>query len=1022
MSSRHDRRRARAIGGLALAIGFACAVAAPASAAVSATISPTTAYNVNNRQVDSGPSANRTYTVTSTGADPLILGQAAFSGADAGQFAIASDSCSGATLAQAQTCTVAVNFTPTLTGARSTALEIPSNATTITTAAIAGTGRDLGASATQLAFSGRVGGGAGTAQTVTLTNDDGADYTLGAVTIGGSNGNQFVKTADTCSSATLTANGGSCSVSVAFQPTAPGAKTAALAIGSFGPNPVTLSGNAEQPATALAPGSLAFADRALADGPSAAQELTLTNTGVGPLAVGDVALAGTDAGQFTLTADGCGGATLAGGQSCTVAVAFDPATAGYRRARVEIATDAAGPPTVGRLGGRGKGSGTDTVFDAPLDLLAEPIARLQCDGGDTVGGAVASGPCDVDGDGFDDVVAGAPLWSRTPVTNSWEGGAYVYFGGPDAGSADLANPQGRAILLEGEQPGGQTGTGIGCADVDGDGIDDVLVGAWAYEYAGRPAGTAAARGRAYVVYGAADLREQGPLDLGALGERGFQIDAPDAPEYDHLGYQVVGLGDLDGDGRDEIGVMANTGDTTDATPARSNNGIVWVVPGQTGSETVDVSDPGATLLRIDGASPASTASPFGQMIGLAGVGDVDGDRVGDIAIGTYTAVAFGRSTASGAAFAVSGAQRGRIDLGDPSSYLFAVGGAFAGHRLGISVAAAGDVDGDGLADLAIGADSTASANTDAAYVVYGSQTRPAGDAILDAADLGARGYRIRGATGSSAGYAVDGVGDVDGDGSDDLVVGVYGADPAAGAGAGSAYVVYGVPDPSVLPDHDPGLVPVNAADATHYLALADLTPAQGTRVDGQTAGERFGRALAGVGDVDGNGAADVAFGSDQAERRGRSRAGEVAVALLPGPAPLAEPGPPVTIPDPPAPEPPTRTAPRPLTTAVPGLAARTLRADRRGRVALRVRCAGTRARCWGRLRLRVAGRSVGSVKFSVRAGERRTLRVRLPRKLRRLLAERGRLSGRATLVVHSGGTRGTAERTLKLTVRRPVDR
>ena len=43
---------------------------------------------------------------------------------------------------------------------------------------------------------------------------------------------------------------------------------------------------------------------------------------------------------------------------------------------------------------------------------------------------------------------------------------------------------------------------------------------------------------------------------------------------------MVGVGDLDGDGRDEIAVMANTGDTTDVTPARSNNGIVWVVPGQ----------------------------------------------------------------------------------------------------------------------------------------------------------------------------------------------------------------------------------------------------------------------------------------------------------------------------------------------------------------------------------------------------------------------------------------------------------
>ena len=168
--------------------------------------------------------------------------------------------------------------------------------------------------------------------------------------------------------------------------------------------------------------------------------------------------------------------------------------------------------------------------------------------------------------------------------------------------------------------------------------------------------------------------------------------------------------------------MANTGDTTDATPARTNNGIVWVVPGQAGTARVDLSQAGSALARIDGASPGSSAAPFGQMIGLAALGDVNGDGAADIGIGTYTATAFGRTTASGAAFAISGATRGRVDLADPSSYLFAVGGAFAGHRLGIAIDGAGDVNGDGVSDLVIGADSTAAANSDAAYVVYGSRT------------------------------------------------------------------------------------------------------------------------------------------------------------------------------------------------------------------------------------------------------------------------------------------------------------
>ena len=135
------------------------------------------------------------------------------------------------------------------------------------------------------------------------------------------------------------------------------------------------------------------------------------------------------------------------------------------------------------------------------------------------------------------------------------------FGGPAFGGEDLA-PVRRSIRLEGSAEGSFAGTGVGCADVNGDGVDDVLVGAWAYEYPGRPAGTAASRGRAYVVFGGAALRSEPTIDLGALGARGFVIVGPDTPEYDHLGYAVTRIGDLNGDGREEIAVMANTGDTT----------------------------------------------------------------------------------------------------------------------------------------------------------------------------------------------------------------------------------------------------------------------------------------------------------------------------------------------------------------------------------------------------------------------------------------------------------------------------
>ena len=415
------------------------------------------------------------------------------------------------------------------------------------------------------------------------------------------------------------------------------------------------------------------------------------------------------------------------------------------------------PAVLARLSGRGAGTGLDADPLRPVDLAGQPLVRIAGDGEDTVGSALASGPCDVDGDGVDDVIAGAPRWSTRPAQLSWEGAIYVTFGGPGIGAADLADPAGGTLRIEGAGENSFFGTGVDCAgDVNGDGIDDIVLGSWGRSFPGR-----AATGEAFVVFGAQDLRTAGPLDVSLLGDRGFRIFGPDAPEYDHLGYAVGGLGDVDGDGLDDVFVHGNTADSTTTVPPRSNNGLTFVVPGQRGTGEVDVATD--ALLTVQGASP-------GQTNDVANVGDVDGDGTDDLGVGVYTAVFAGRSTASGRAYVVSGVRRGTVDLADPAASLLDVGGPHAGQRLGTGIDAAGDVNGDGLGDIVIGADATAAANSDNAYVVFGADGAPE---TLDAAALGDRGYRILGAPGTSSGYGVAGVGDVDGDGYDDVALGAY---------------------------------------------------------------------------------------------------------------------------------------------------------------------------------------------------------------------------------------------------------
>jgi len=392
-----------------------------------------------------------------------------------------------------------------------------------------------------------------------------------------------------------------------------------------------------------------------------------------------------------------------------------------------------------------------TSASSGTSSLSGAFATLRGSAAQDYAGEALAPAGDVDGDGYDDILVGT---KGDDTAGSGAGVAWLLYGPVPAGTASLAS---LGVGLTGELAGDYAGCAVaGAGDVDGDGAPDLLIGAIGEDTGGTSAGAA------YLVLGA-------PVAGGLSGAAQKLVGAETGGR---AGWDLDGAGDLDGDGLSDLIVAAPYVDGAD-----TDTGAVYLLLAS--SLPLDGSDVG-----LGTADAVLTGSLWDELAGssVAGAGDVDADGYADVVIGSPGESTLG--TAAGAAYLLLG-----LPASGPLTAADAVFEAqAAGTCTGSSVAGAGDVDGDGAADVLIGAscESTGGSEAGAAYLVLGPA---AGVVALADAPLKMIGEQST----DYAGCSVAGAGDVDADGHGDLFVGAWGDDsgaPSSGS-SGAAYLVLG---------------------------------------------------------------------------------------------------------------------------------------------------------------------------------------------------------------------------------------
>ena len=439
-------------------------------------------------------------------------------------------------------------------------------------------------------------------------------------------------------------------------------------------------------------------------------------------------------------------------------------------------------------------------------------------------GATVSEAGDVNGDGFADIIVGAHGWDNGLFD---EGAAFVFLG--SASGIVGNNPSSANAVLLGDQGAAEFGWSVsGAGDVNGDGFDDVVVGAHFYTST-LPGTSLGVRGAAYVFLGsAAGITGSGTTNAHA-SIFGPVIDS-------RLGHTVSSAGDVNGDGFGDIILgMPRLGipfPCSVATPPTCNipindsqgaGGSALIFHGSAAGITGSfIEDADHLILPYPSGQPVLTSQQLGADVAAAG--DVNNDGFDDVIIGAIDYDVIFHGSVAG----ILGTHPGNADTRISSD---------ASISIGALVSGAGDVDGDGFDDVLLGATALNPVSRGVVLLYTGSASGIIGTGPADAETT------IVGEDASlGLGVRFSDAGDIDGDGFADIIVGGRGYLGGLNQ-EGVAYIFRGSAS---------GLIVSSAPNA-----YVRLEPGQ----SGATLrGNKFGFDVSGAGDINGDGFSDVLMG------------------------------------------------------------------------------------------------------------------------------------------------------------------